>query len=81
VHLELAEGRLAVRIEDPAAAMAAREVLAALTGDVDRLAALGGDVEIAEDGAGGITLRAWLPDQIEPSVGDPVSRRAGRAGS
>jgi hypothetical protein len=81
VHLELTEGQVAVRIEDPAAAMAASEVLAALTGDVDRLAALGGDVEIAEYGAGGIALRAWLPDQIEPSVEGPVSGRAGRAGS
>ncbi len=81
VHLELAEGRLTVRIEDPAAAMAASAVLAALTGDVDRLAALGGDVEITEYGAGGIALRAWLPDQIEPSVEGPISGRARRAGS
>ena len=71
VHLEHTTGRLAVRVEDPVAAMAAGKVLAALTDDVDRLAALGGDVEIISDGAGGIALCAWLPDQLEPSVGSP----------
>jgi hypothetical protein len=71
VHLEHTEGRLAVRIDDPALAVTAEEVFTALTDDVDRLAALGGDMEITEDGAGGITLRAWLPDQLEPSVEVP----------
>jgi signal transduction histidine kinase len=71
VHLEHTKGRLAVRVEDPVAAMAAGKVFAALADDVDRLAALGGDVEIISDGAGGITLRAWLPDQLEPSVEAP----------
>jgi hypothetical protein len=71
VHLEHTKGRLAVRVEDPVATMAAGEVLAALTDDVERLAALGGDVEIISDGAGGIVLRAWLPDQLEPLVEAP----------
>jgi len=68
VHLEHSRRQLSVRIEDPAAAITAYEVRTVLTDDVDRLAALGGDVEIVEDGAGGIALRAWLPDQLEPSV-------------
>jgi hypothetical protein len=68
VHLEHAKGRLAVRIEDPVVAKAARDVLAAMADDVDRLAALGGDVEIISDGVGGIALRAWLPDHLEPFV-------------
>ncbi|HEY6423129.1 MAG TPA: hypothetical protein VIY28_07745 [Pseudonocardiaceae bacterium] len=68
VHLSHTEGRLAVRIDDPALATPAAEVLAALAEDVDRLAALGGDVGLAEDGTGGASLRAWLPDQLEPSI-------------
>jgi hypothetical protein len=69
VQLAHRERQLAVRIEDPTATITAADLRAALTDDVDRLAALGGDVEITEDGAGGIALRAWLPDQLEPSVG------------
>jgi signal transduction histidine kinase len=75
VHLEHTTGQLAVRIADPTPATATDEVLAALTVDIDRLAALGGDAEITEDGAGGIALRAWLPDQLEPSVVDLTRRR------
>jgi hypothetical protein len=80
VHLEHTAGQLAVRIDDPTLGIAADELLAALTDDTDRLAALGGDTEITEDGAGGITLRAWLPDQLEPSVDDLTRRRAGQSG-
>lgn len=76
VQLEHTQGRLAVRIEDPTVAMAASDVFAALTDDVDRLGALGGDLEITEDGAGGIALHAWLPDQLEPSVEGPTRWRA-----
>jgi hypothetical protein len=75
VHLEHTRGQLAVRIADPTPATATDEVLMALTVDMDRLAALGGDVEITEGGAGGITLRAWLPDQLEPLVDDLTRRR------
>ncbi len=81
VHLEHAKGQLAVRIADPTPALATDDVLAALTVDMDRLAALGGDVEITEDDAGGIALRAWLPDQLEPSVDDPTRRRPSLVGS
>jgi hypothetical protein len=81
VHLEHAKGQLAVRIADPTPALATNDVLAALTVDMDRLAALGGDVEITEDDAGGIALRAWLPDQLEPSVDDPTRRRPSLVGS
>lgn len=70
VHLTNTEGRLAVRIDDPALATPADGVLTALTDDVDRLAALGGEVALVEDGMGGASLRAWLPDQLEPSVED-----------
>lgn len=81
VHLGHTEGRLAVRIDDPALAAAANDVIVALTDDIDRLAALGGAVEIAEDGAGGLALRAWLPVQLEPPVDDVTRRRPGPRGS
>jgi signal transduction histidine kinase len=81
VHLEHTQGRLAVRIDDPALATPAEGVLAALTDDIDRLAAFGGDVELAEDGAGGAVLRAWLPDQLEPSVDDVTRQRSNSVGS
>ena len=81
VHLEHLQGRLVVRIDDPALATPAEGVLATLADDVDRLAALGGDVELAEDGVGGAVLRAWLPDQLEPSVDDMTRAQSNSAGS
>ena len=81
VHLEHTQGRLAVRIDDPALATPAEGVLAALTDDVDRLAALGGDVALSEDGTGGAVLRAWLPDQLEPSVEDVTRQGSNSVGS
>ncbi|MGH3866639.1 MAG: hypothetical protein ACRDQ4_10970 [Pseudonocardiaceae bacterium] len=77
VHLDHTQGLVAIRINDPALATPAEGVLAALTDDVDRLAALGGDVQLAPDGAGGVVLRAWLPDQLEPSVEDVRSNSVG----
>lgn len=77
VHLEHADGRLAVRVEDPAldtgGADALREALAV---DVERIAALGGAVEIAAS-ATGTTVVGWLPDRLEPMVEARVP--AGRA--
>ena len=40
---------------------------AELAGDVERLAALGGAVEVTEYAAG-VTVLAWLPDRLEPLV-------------
>jgi hypothetical protein len=81
VHLAHTGARLAVRIDDPALATPVAEVLAALTEDVDRLAALGGEVALVEDGIGGASLRAWLPDQLEPSVEDHRRRPSAHDGS
>lgn len=72
VHLRHTDGELAVHIEDPALASAAGEVRTALADEIERLAALGGDAQITPDGAGGIALRAWLPDQLQPAAGDPA---------
>ncbi|HVL86016.1 MAG TPA: hypothetical protein VM367_17245 [Pseudonocardia sp.] len=69
VRLRHAEGRLSVRVDDPdLPAEAIPDVRTALTGDVERLVALGGAVEIAERDAGGVSLYAWLPDRLEPLV-------------
>jgi hypothetical protein len=89
VHLEHADGRLSVRVEDTSPVVAAEQVREALAGDAERLAALGGELELIDpaseaDGtapAAGtdvvtphgtarvFTLHAWLPDRLEPQVG------------
>ena len=68
VQLEHGDGRLAVRIDDPALGPgSAAELRDELAGDVERLVALGGAVEITEYAAG-VTVLAWLPDRLEPLV-------------
>ena len=68
VHLEHHDGRFAVRIDDPGlGAGSAAALRAQLAGDVERLAALGGAVEVTEYAAG-VTVLAWLPDRLEPLV-------------
>ena len=68
VQLEHRDGRFAVRIDDPALGPGSAAALRAeLAGDIERLAALGGDVEVTEYAAG-VTVLAWLPDRLEPMV-------------
>jgi signal transduction histidine kinase len=69
LHLEHRDGRLAARVDDPELGPGSAAALRAeLAGDIERLAALGGDVEIDEYAAG-VTVVAWLPDRLEPLVG------------
>jgi GAF domain-containing protein len=68
VLLEHVDGRLVVRIDDPAPPSSAGEIRTALADHLERLTALGGDLEFTEDEAGGLELRAWLPDELEPNV-------------
>ena len=69
VHLEHRDGRLAARVDDPELGPGSAAALRAeLAGDIERLAALGGDVEVTEYAAG-VTVVAWLPDRLEPLVG------------
>lgn len=69
VRLEHQDGRLSVRIEDPELDPGSAAALRAqLAGDIERLAALGGAVEVTEYAAG-VTVLAWLPDRLEPLVG------------
>jgi signal transduction histidine kinase len=71
VRLERADGRVSVRIDEPADPGTAEQLRAALADEVERLAALGGDLELSGPLAGAeevIRLRAWLPDRLEPVV-------------
>ncbi|WP_433273157.1 hypothetical protein ACQPZA_21580 [Pseudonocardia xinjiangensis] len=71
VGLGRADGRATVHIDDPAPAVTAQDVRTALADDVERLVALGGELDLVgpDDGAAGLLgLRAWLPDRIEPAV-------------
>ncbi len=74
VHLERADGRAIVRIDDPVPAGTVDQLRAGLVDDVERLAALGGDLELvvppapSETAERMIRLRAWLPDRLEPVV-------------
>jgi hypothetical protein len=77
VHFEQAPGRLSVQIEDAAPAAAAEQLRDVLAGDAERLEALGGDLDLTDESAVGaegaapgrlITLRAWLPDRLEPPL-------------
>ena len=69
VHLEHRDGRLTVRIDDPELGPGSAAALRAeLAGDIERLAALGGAVEVTGYAAG-VTVLAWLPDRLEPLVG------------
>ncbi len=68
VHLEHADGLLSVRIDDPDPPTSAEQIRDGLADDVDRLTALGGDLELTERPGGAVVLRAWLPDQLAPTV-------------
>jgi len=67
VELSRAQGRLGVRVVDRDPRITAAELRAALAGEAERLAALGGLLEIA-DADGPLVLVASLPDRLEPAV-------------
>jgi signal transduction histidine kinase len=78
VHLDRSDGRVQVRIDDPTPDGAAGPLRAGLADEAERLAALGGDLELigsepGPDGAtGALSVRAWLPDRLEPVVESSV---------
>ena len=53
MHFERADGRVQVRIDDPAPTVAAGQLRTALADEVERLAALGGDLELSDLATGG----------------------------
>jgi hypothetical protein len=80
VHVRRGEGRVRVLVEDPSPRITVEDVRAALTDDVERLAALGGDLEFVqaeqvgpgESRRAALRLLAWLPDRLDALLQDPV---------
>ena len=68
VTLGEADRRLSVEIVDAHTGLAEAELQAALANDLERLAALGGAVDLARTESS-VVLRAYLPEQLEPIVG------------
>ncbi|GAA4549737.1 hypothetical protein [Pseudonocardia xishanensis] len=75
VELSREDGRLGVRVVDPEPRITAAELRRALAGEVERLAALGGLLELT-DTDGALVLAASLPERLEPAV--EVARETGR---
>jgi signal transduction histidine kinase len=79
VHLDRIDGRAVVRIDDPTPTVTAGQLRTGLAVEVERLAALGGDLELTGPvHLGGrerepIALHAWLPDRLEPVVEGTVT--------
>ena len=75
VHLDRHGDVVEVRVtdDDPDDA---DELRVALADDVDRLAALGGALDLVDHG-GRLELRAWLPDRLRPVVLDTGGSRQG----
>lgn len=78
VHLDRHGDVVEVRVtdDDPDDA---DELRAALADDVDRLAALGGALDLVDHG-GRLELRAWLPDRLRPVVLDAGGTEPDRGG-
>jgi signal transduction histidine kinase len=68
VQLAHADGRLSVEIEDPTPGTSIGALRDGLAHDAERLAALGGDLEVISDEGGGARVRGWLPEELEPYV-------------
>jgi signal transduction histidine kinase len=79
VHLERTDGRVSVRIEDPAPTVSPDDLRGALTTDTERLVALGGVIDLTPDGAGpgSVEIRVRLPDRLEPVVESSVGAELG----
>jgi len=76
VRLERAGGRIGVVVEDTASPVPPHRLAVLLADDADRLAALGGGMDVEAPGGEGaddprrLVLHAWLPDRVEPVVVD-----------
>jgi hypothetical protein len=68
VSLAHEAGRLTVDIDDPTPGISVAELREALAYDAERLAALGGVLEVLDLAPGRLGVRAWLPDELTPAV-------------
>jgi len=64
VRLTHGDGRVRVLVHDPEPPVTAPQLRTALVDDIERLVALGGDVD-CPDAAGELRLAAWLPDRLD----------------
>ncbi|HSK59160.1 MAG TPA: hypothetical protein VK935_08925 [Actinomycetospora sp.] len=69
-HLDRRGDTVEVRVEDGDPEGDAAWLRGALADDLDRLAALGGGLDVVDRG-GLLELRVWLPDRLRPVVLDP----------
>jgi signal transduction histidine kinase len=73
VRLTHGDGRVRIVLEDPAPPVTAAQVRAALVDDIERLAALGGQVGLTDGDGPALRLTAWLPDRLDALLdADPV---------
>jgi signal transduction histidine kinase len=74
VHLRRADGEVGVHVEDRTPTASPEDLRAALADDVERLATLGGDLQLVTDAdaPGSVTLRVRLPDRLGPVVESSV---------
>jgi signal transduction histidine kinase len=75
VRLERAGGRIGVAVEDSTPPVPPHRLATLLADDADRLAALGGGMDVTvpaqdADDPRLLVLHAWLPDRVEPVVVD-----------
>jgi signal transduction histidine kinase len=79
VQLRRSDGRVRVLVEDPSPSVTIDQVRDGLTDDVERLAALGGDLELVpaappgpdDSRRPGLRLLAWLPDRLDALLEGP----------
>lgn len=75
IHVRLTRGgsRMRVLVEDPTPPVSAERVRAVLVDDIERLAALGGDVVCTDGGRPALRLDAWLPDRLDALLDSGVA--------
>ena len=65
VRLVRGDARVRVHVEDPTPPVTAEQLRTVLVDDIERLAALGGDLECVDGGEPALRLLVWLPDRLD----------------
>lgn len=69
VRVALGGTRVRISVEDPAPPVTAEQVRTILADDIERLAALGGDIACAGGDGAELRLHAWLPGRSDATAG------------